>query len=80
MFQLNIDKCKEIRTSFSKINADLRPLFINGQELEVVQNAKLLASPPVIVALGNHNAVGFQEAMMTKTQKNKLAAKNAKVI
>ena len=43
MFQLNIDKCKEIRTSFSKINADLPPLFINGQELEVVHNAKVLA-------------------------------------
>ena len=28
--------------SFSKNNADLPPLFINGQELEVVQNAKLL--------------------------------------
>ena len=41
-FQLNIDKCKEIRISFSKNNADLPPLFINGQELEVVQNAKLL--------------------------------------
>ena len=41
-FQLNIDKCKEIRISFSKNNADLPPLSINGQELEVVQNAKLL--------------------------------------
>ena len=41
-FQLNIDKSKEIRISFSKNNADLPPLFINGQELEVVQNAKLL--------------------------------------
>ena len=41
-FQLNIDKCKEIRISFSKNNPDLPPLFINGQELEVVQNAKLL--------------------------------------
>ena len=41
-FQLNIDKCKEIRISFSKNNADLPPLFINGQELEVAQNAKLL--------------------------------------
>ena len=41
-FQLNIDKCKGIRISFSKNNADLPPLFINGQELEVVQNAKLL--------------------------------------
>ena len=41
-FQLNIDKCKEICISFSKNNADLPPLFINGQELEVVQNAKLL--------------------------------------
>ena len=40
--QLNIDKCKEIRISFFKNNADLPPLFINGQELEVVQNAKLL--------------------------------------
>ena len=29
-FQLNIDKCKEIRISFSKNNADLPPLFING--------------------------------------------------
>ena len=41
-FQLNIDRCKEIRISFSKNNADLPPLFINGQELEVVQNTKLL--------------------------------------
>ena len=41
-FQLNIDKCKETRISFSKNNADLPHLFINGQELEVVQNAKLL--------------------------------------
>ena len=40
-FQLNINKCKEIRISFSKNNADLPPLFINGQELEVVQNARL---------------------------------------
>lgn len=42
--------------------------------------AIVFQSQPVIVALANHNAVGFQEAMMTKTQKNKLAAKNAKVI
>lgn len=41
-FQSKIDKCKEIRISFSKNNGDLPPLFINGQELEVVQNAKLL--------------------------------------
>ena len=40
-FQLNINKGKEIRISFSKNNADLPPLFINGQELEVVQNARL---------------------------------------
>ena len=41
-FQLNIDKCKKIRISFSKNNADLPPLFINGRDLEVVQNAKQL--------------------------------------
>lgn len=43
--------------------------------------AIVFQSQPVIVALGNnHNAVGFQEAMMSETQENKLAAKNAKVI
>ena len=42
--QLNIDKCKEICISFFKNNADLPPLFINGQELEVVQNARLLGA------------------------------------
>lgn len=41
-FQLNTKKCREIRISFSKKNADLPPLFINGHELEIVQNAKLL--------------------------------------
>ena len=41
-FQLNTDKCKEIHISFSKNNAHLPPLYINGQELEVVQNTKLL--------------------------------------
>ena len=40
--QLNIDKCEEIRISSSKNNADLPTSFINGRELEVVQNAKLL--------------------------------------
>ena len=40
-FQLNIGKCKEIGISFSKNNADLPPLFINGQEFEEVQNARL---------------------------------------
>ena len=40
-FQLNIDKCRAIRISFFKNNADLRPLFINSQELEVIQYAIL---------------------------------------
>ena len=41
-FQLNIERCNKIRISFSKNNAYLSPFFSNDQELEVVQNAKLL--------------------------------------
>ena len=38
--QLNSDKCKELRISFAKDTPDFDPVF--GNELEVVQNAKLL--------------------------------------
>ena len=36
------DKCKELRISFGKNQPEFQPILVNGQELEVVQTAKLL--------------------------------------
>ena len=41
-FQLNTDKCKELRISFAKNKPDLPPLMPCGNTLEVVDSAKLL--------------------------------------
>ena len=60
-FQLNIDKCKEIRFSFSTNNADLPPLFINSQELEVVQNAKLHSNLSNTDTEGTEQSVRIRE-------------------
>ena len=40
--QLNNDKCKELRISFAKKSPEFNPILINGEELEIVQSAKLL--------------------------------------
>lgn len=40
--KLNSDKCKERRISFGKNQPEFQPILVNGQELEVVQSAKLL--------------------------------------
>ena len=41
-FQLNTDKCKELRISFAKNENDFPPLMACGNALEVVDSAKLL--------------------------------------
>ena len=41
-FQLNSDKCKELRLSFAKNKVDLPPVVVDGHNLEVVDHAKLL--------------------------------------
>jgi len=41
-FQLNSDKCKELRISFAKNKVDLPPVVVDGHNLEVVDHAKLL--------------------------------------
>ena len=41
-FQLNTDKCKELRISFAKNKPDLPPLMACANALEVVDSAKLL--------------------------------------
>ena len=40
--KLNTDKCKELRISFGKNQPEFQLILVNGQELEVVQSAKLL--------------------------------------
>ena len=40
--QLNNDKCKELRISFARKSPEFNPILINGEELEIVQSAKLL--------------------------------------
>ena len=40
--QLNNEKCKEMRISFSKFQQEFEPILINGDALEVVENVKLL--------------------------------------
>jgi hypothetical protein len=40
--QLNPDKCKELRISFNAESRPFHPIVINGKELEVVTNIKLL--------------------------------------
>ena len=41
-FQLNSDKCKELRVSFAKTQRQFSPIMVNGKELEIVPKAKLL--------------------------------------
>ena len=41
-FQLNSDKCKELRTSFAKQEPVLDPIKVGGKDLEVVNSLKLL--------------------------------------
>ena len=40
--QLNTDKCKEMRKSFTKYQQEFEPILINGDTLEVVDSLKLL--------------------------------------
>ncbi|XP_068708265.1 uncharacterized protein [Montipora foliosa] len=40
--QLNNDKCKELQISFAKKSPEFNAILINGEELEIVQSAKLL--------------------------------------
>ena len=43
--QLNEDKCKELRIDFSRnsnTSNTLAPILVNGKELEIVNNAKIL--------------------------------------
>ena len=40
--QLNSEKCKELRISFTKKLSEFHPILVNGNQLEVVRSAKLL--------------------------------------
>ena len=40
-FQLNSDKCKELRKSFAKNEVELPTVVVDGHNLEVVDHAKL---------------------------------------
>ena len=40
--QLNSEKCKELRISFTKKQSEFQPILVNGNQLEVVRSAKLL--------------------------------------
>ena len=40
--QLNSEKCKELRISFTKKQSEFHPILVNGNQLEVVRSAKLL--------------------------------------
>ena len=40
--QLNSEKCKELRISFTKKQSEFHPILVNGNQLEVVGSAKLL--------------------------------------
>ena len=40
--QLNTDKCKEMRISFTKSQQEFEPILINSDALEVVDSVKLL--------------------------------------
>lgn len=41
-FQLNEAKCKELRISFSKSKSNFDPIIVNGNNLEIVENANIL--------------------------------------
>ena len=41
-FQLNTDKCKELRITFAKNKSDFPPLMVCGNALQVVNSTKLL--------------------------------------
>ena len=41
-FQLNEDKCKELRISFARPERSFTPIFVNNKPIEVVSNAKVL--------------------------------------
>ena len=40
--QLNSEKCKELIISLTKKQSEFHPILVNGKQLEVVRNAKLL--------------------------------------
>ena len=42
MVQLNTDKCKEFRISFTKEQRVFDPLIVEGKEIELVTSTKLL--------------------------------------
>ena len=42
-FQLNETKCKELRITFSRCRRNFDPVKVNGQDLECVKYAKILA-------------------------------------
>ena len=41
--QLNSEKCKELRVSFTKKQSEFHHILVNGNQLEVVRSAKLLS-------------------------------------
>jgi len=41
-FQLNADKCKELRISFAKQQSNINPVIVNNNPIKVVDSAKLL--------------------------------------
>ena len=40
--QLNSEKCKELRISFTKKQSEFHPILVTGNQLEAVRSAKLL--------------------------------------
>ena len=46
-FQLNSDKCEELRISFAKNKVDLPPVVVDGRILKDVDHAKLLGVTPI---------------------------------
>ena len=42
-FQLDSDKCKELRVSFAKTQRQFSAIMVNGKELEIVPKVKLLS-------------------------------------
>lgn len=44
-FQLNEDKCKELRISFTRSNRDFEPIKVNNKNIDCVSKAKILGIP-----------------------------------
>ena len=52
---MNPDKCKELRISFNAKSRSFDPIVVNGKELEVVRNFKLLGLNINIKLTWNHH-------------------------